>query len=236
MPQSCKEELVAILNECERQVTWPKALLTGFVHSLAKVELAQKVNQFRRVIIFSAVYRSWGSPWSKSFLRHLYAFVDETQIGFIPGREVSELWLLLQGIIELGLLEGQDYVGFVSDLKKAFEALPRDPIWALSEHLGLPDPISEVWQYFLAHTERRFLVAGEVGNGLTSNHGYPEGCSLSCTAMTVAGISLHRYMQEFGKMCSTLSYVDNLELVSIRLFGIFKQASLRCKRGVTFGS
>eukprot|EP00435_Cladocopium_sp_Y103_P043109 s1838_g12.t1 len=220
MPYEFQQEIVTILNECERQCYWPKALRTGYVHSLAKVDEAYKVNQCRPVIIYPTIYRSWGSLRSKSLLRHLATFVDETQIGFIPGREVAELWMLLQAIIELGMIEGTHYAGFVTDLKKAFESLPRDPIWSLAKQLGLPTMVIDLWAFFLSVTERRFVVRGEVGEGILSNHGFPEGCSLSCTAMTIAGISLHCYMQEFGRLCRTLSYVDNLELLAKRVWDV----------------
>ena len=186
----------------------------------AKVTEANKVNQFRPVIIYPTIYRSWGSLRSRLFLRHLSAFVDATQLGFIPGCEVAELWMLLQGIIELGILQGQEYVGFVTDLRKAFESLPREPIWFLAKHLGLPERVIDLWEHFLSTTERRFLVDGTVGAGITSNHGYPEGCSLSCTATTLAGISLHAYMNEFAKRSRTLSYVDNLELLATALWDL----------------
>eukprot|EP00435_Cladocopium_sp_Y103_P028919 s1865_g7.t1 len=214
MPYDFQAELVGILNTCEDTCYWPKSLRTGFVHSLAKIDDACRVNHFRPVIIYPTIYRSWGSLRSKSFLRHLSNFVDQTQLGFIPGREVAELWMLLQAIIELGVMEGSHYAGFVTDLKKAFESLPRAPIWFLAKHLGLPGKIVDLWAHFLSVTERRFIVEGAVGNGVLSDHGFPEGCSLSCTAMTLAGISLHHYMHEFGRRCRTLSYVDNLELLA----------------------
>ena len=113
MPRPFQEQIVHILNQCEAGRYWPKALRTGFVHSLAKVDHAKTINQFRPVIIYPTIYRSWGSLRSKAFLRHLAQYVDDTQIGFVPGREVGELWMLLQGIIELGLLEGESYVGLL---------------------------------------------------------------------------------------------------------------------------
>ena len=220
MPRAFQERIVSILNQCESEQYWPKALRTGFVHSLAKVDHAKTINQFRPVIIYPTIYRSWGSIRSKAILRHLSQYVHETQIGFVPGREVGELWMLLQGIIELGLLEGEGYVGFVTDLKKAFETLPRFPIWQLAKHLGLPEPVILLWARFLEVTDRRFLVEGEIGDSILSNHGFPEGCSLSCTAMTLAGISLHHYMKEFSRRSRTLSYVDNIELLGKALWDL----------------
>ena len=90
-----KATLVEILNDCESQAHWPKALLTGFVHSLSKKPEATQVNEFRPVIIYSTIYRSWGSLRAKRFLQFLSQFADERQLGFMEGREAAELWLLL---------------------------------------------------------------------------------------------------------------------------------------------
>ena len=116
-------------------------------------------------------------------------------------------------------------MGFVTDIKKAFESLPRDPIFEIAHHLGLPAKTMQLWKHFLDTTERRFLVRGEVSDAVFSNHGFPEGCSLSCVAMSIAGITLHSYMNEFSKRCGTISYVDNLELLA-RALGPLQQGVL----------
>jgi hypothetical protein len=222
MPWQYQEQLVDILNQCEREEYWPEVWRTGFVHSLEKKEGASKVNEFRPVIIYSVIYRSWGSLRSKSFLQFLSKLVDEKQLGFMPGKEVAEIWMLLQGLLERSVQEGEELLGFVMDIKKAFESLPREPIFAIAHHLGLPDKPMRLWKHFLEHTSRRFLVRGEVSDAVFSNHGFPEGCSLSSVAMSIAGITLHSYMNEFSRRCGTISYVDNLELLA-RALGPLQQ-------------
>ena len=46
--------------------------------------------------------------------------------------------MLLQGLVERSIQEGEELMGFVTDIKKAFESLPRDPIFEIAHHLGLP--------------------------------------------------------------------------------------------------
>ena len=140
----------------------------------------------------------------------------------MEGKEAAELWLLLQGMIEKSHQDQEVLHGFVSDIRKAFESLPRHPILEIARHLGLPEKPLGLWENFLEETERRFLVQGEVSDPLQSNHGFPEGCSMSCVAMSIAGITLHCYMSEFSKRSCTISYVDNLELLS-RSLGALQQ-------------
>jgi len=71
MPSQFQSELVSILNQCEADTVWPEVWKTGFVHSLAKKEDAVRVNEYRPVIIYSVIYRSWGSLRARRFLKYL---------------------------------------------------------------------------------------------------------------------------------------------------------------------
>ena len=71
MPEIFQNELVDILNQFEQCTYWPEVWRTGFVHSLEKKEGATKVNEYRPVIIYSMIYRSWGSLRAQKFLHFL---------------------------------------------------------------------------------------------------------------------------------------------------------------------
>ena len=213
-PSTFQQELVDILNECESHCYWPKAWRKGFVHSLAKKEGAVQATDFRPVIIYSMVYRSWSSARAKTFLQFLAKHANDYQFGFLPGKEPAEMWLATQAMIEIGVQQKESLAGFITDIRKAFECLPREPIKLLSQHLGLPTKAVALWYQFLTDTERHFVVQGEIGPGHSSNSGYPEGCALSCCAMVIAGLALHEYMRVFSGSTLTLSFVDNIELLA----------------------
>ena len=214
MPADFQQEMVNILNHAEQSCQWPKVWRKGFVHSLPKTEQAVLAGHFRPVIIYSMVYRSWSSYRAKTFLRHLAQYASEYQFGFLPEREPAELWMVTQALIESGLQEQEPYAGFVTDLRKAFESLPREPLKWMAHHLGLPQRAVNLWFEFLDKTERHFVVQGQVGDAICSNSGFPEGCALSCTAMVMAGLAMHKYQQVFAGHVLTLSFVDNIEMVA----------------------
>ena len=213
-PVAFQQETVDILNECERSCYWPKVWRKGFVHSLAKKEGAVQATDFRPVIVYSMIYRSWSSARAKSFLQFLAKHAHDYQFGFLPGREPAEMWLATQAMIEVGLQQKDELAGFITDIRKAFECLPRGPIGMLARHFGLPSKAVALWSEFLTVTERHFIVQGEIGPGHMSNSGYPEGCALSCCAMVMAGLALHEYMRVFSGSVLTLSFVDNIELLA----------------------
>ena len=214
MPHIFQEELVDILNQCEENCAWPQIWRKGFVHSLAKKDGAVIANEFRPIIIYSMVYRTWSSLRAKTFLAHLKTLAGAHQFGFLPHCEAAELWLMTQAVLEAGMQQKEVYTGFITDLKKAFECLPREPIKWLAFHFGLPRKAVSLWFKFLECTERFFVVQGEISNPMSSNSGYPEGCALSCAGMVIAGIALHQYMRIFAGTTLTLSYVDNIEILA----------------------
>ena len=214
LPSGLQESLVGLMNHCERLEQWPDALLAGFVYPLPKKPEGTTAGDFRPVILYSMVYRSWSSLRAKECLRHLEKLVDHHQFGFLPGREAVQVWFTIQAYLEVSILGGDDKCGWVTDIQKAFENIPRDPIRWLSKKLGIPPRIVNFWHNFLDDTVRYFSLHGVVGEPLLSNSGYPEGCAMSCFAMGLADLVFHLYLRAYSQMVTPVSYVDNFELIA----------------------
>eukprot|EP00438_Fugacium_kawagutii_P023955 Skav232717 [mRNA] locus=scaffold4051:89627:96304:+ [translate_table: standard] len=212
MPDCFRSELVQILQSAETFGIWPQSLLQGFVHSLPKEDGAVSADRHRPIIIYSQVYRGWSSLRARALLLHVQRLATSHQLGFLPGCEPADLWALLQGLVESDHQRGTGLLGYVTDLRKAFETLPREPIRQLALHFGAPKEVIELWHAFLSTTERRFLVQGDISAPLISNIGYPEGCALSCVAMSFVGLTLHAYLRVYAPGVVCLSFVDNLEV------------------------
>ena len=212
MPQLFQDSLVHQLNQWESQAEFPRALCTGFAHPLPKRQDSCKVNDFRPVIIFSMIYRSWSSLRARQILQQVKQVAGSHQFGFLPQKENTEIWMVLQAWIEDASLAKESLAGFVSDIEKAFECLPRAPVLWLAQRIGISSKVINLWDYFLTNMERRFQVAEQIGSPLLSNSGFPEGCGMSCVAMALVNVVFHLYMDAYSKVTS-LSFVDNLELL-----------------------
>ena len=217
MPPSLQTKLVAELNRWEASTEWPDALLSGFVYPLPKKELSSSVGDYRPVIIYSTIYRSWSSLRARTFLRHLATFADDYQYGFLPNCEAAQIWMLLQALIECSHQTSTLRAGFVTDLVKAFETLPRAEVFMICRWLGLPEPVLKLWNRFLTSMTRRFKLGDTVGPPIASNRGFPEGCALSCVAMAAVDLCYHAYMRIHSPTTIPLSFVDNIELVENQL-------------------
>ena len=130
----------------EEQGLFPEALCTGFAHPLPKKDDSVLVNDFRPVIIFSMIYRSWSSLRARQYLGTLKTLTGNHQFGFLPQRENTEIWMVLQGWIEQSLISHQDIAGYVADIEKAFECLPREPLlWLANGHVKACRGIMELF-------------------------------------------------------------------------------------------
>ena len=225
MPQMLQQALVQQVNRWEQDGVFPEALLPGFVHPLPKRLDSCKVEDYRPVIIFSTLYRSWSSLRARQELARLQHRVGRHQFGFIPEREPGQLWLMLQAHIEWATQQGLTRLGFVTDVQKAFEHLPRWPLFCLASQMGVSPHVIRLWNYFLTHMHRRFLLGSQIGDPMWSNNGLPEGCAMSCLGMALANLAFHEYMAHFSNQTIALSFVDNLELLASSLLDL--------QRGIT---
>ena len=175
---------------------------------------AETVGQFRPLVIFSAIYRSWSTARARPLLKFLASIADDTQFGFLPGRESLEISFLLQGLIELMTLTEGQMTGLVTDIQKAFECIPRHPMLELALHIGAPEPILNAWSSFLGNMERRFQVRGEISEAHISNAGVPEGCAMSCFAMGIVDLCYHYYSKHFAPEVVPLTFVDNIGVLA----------------------
>ena len=171
------------------------------------------------------LYRSWSSCRSRSLLSQLGHYVGSGSKGFLPGREAGQLWMYVQALIEIALQSDHSLSGCNTDVMKAFESVPRQPLQAVGHLLGLPPALLRAWFAFLDGCVRRFTLHGTVGAGLTSSSGLPEGCGLSVLGMTLIDWIYEVYYSRYAPNCRSFSFVDNYDLVSSAMSDLFQGAS-----------
>ncbi|CAJ1365749.1 unnamed protein product [Effrenium voratum] len=214
MPSPFKAVLLDHFRGIEAGAPWPEQLLQGLATGIAKVHDATNVDQFRPIVVLNMTYRAWSSIRSRQILKLLEPLLDFPSFGFLPTRETKQLWLPLQGLIELSSQQHQSLLGHVADICKAFNCLPRRHVQALALHIGLPRNLVGAWHRFLGGLHRHFRVRDTVGPPISSNNGYPEGCGMSCLAMVIVSWCYHTYQSIYAPNSIALSYVDNLEQVA----------------------
>ena len=160
------------------------------------------------------MYRTWAGIRARQLLAALRELLPVDLYGFIPDHEATELWYSVQLEVELCCQSQVPLLGLSTDIRQCFNRLPREPLLLLAKHVGFPSYILRPWQNFLGSTERRFLIRGQVGEGIRSSAGFAEGCPLSPLAMVLADWAFHVYMAAFAAPARALSFVDNLSCMA----------------------
>eukprot|EP00435_Cladocopium_sp_Y103_P021195 s622_g5.t1 len=189
---------------------WPDQLLFGTVLSLAKQDHPHLPSHFRPVVILGTVYRAWSRMCALPLLQLFGQLVPAAAHGFLPGRECAQVWLQLQGFIEVCIQQGIEFSGFSTDIEKCFNHVGRDSLMALASHLGLCSELLMPWRAFLDGFQRSFLLHTALGPPVRSSQGLPEGCSLSVAGMVLIDWAFHVYLSALAPSVHAFSYVDNV--------------------------
>ena len=206
MPAPLRQAHVNLLTNIEHGAQWPQQLLTGFAHGIAKCPEAEEVSQFRPIIVLSMIYRNWASLRARQGLSKLSQLMDCPAFGFLPSREAQEIWLPLQALIELRAQQDQPLVGCVADVQSLATA---------SNQAGCQTR-------WLPARLRRGMAP--IPDGLLPevrcprHHRYTALLELripiSCLAMVLVDWCYHLYQSHFSPRATSISFVDNLEIVS----------------------
>ena len=205
--------LLSLYQRAELDGEWPRQCMAGSVQSLAKVEAPTGAGDYRPVTVLGLVYRLWSSFHSRFWLRVLAPHLDEHLCGNRPGHRPADVWRYILLSVDQGFRDRSLVCGFVVDLVKAYNTLPRYPVLFASKLLGISHNTLTGWAGALAAIRRHFAIRGSYSKGLLSTTGLPEGCGLSCLGMLVLDMVLHRWMTALNPDICTLTFVDNWEVL-----------------------
>ena len=207
------KSILSMYARAHQKGDWPIQALQGSVASLAKVCSPQTVSDFRPITVFSLVYRAWSSMESRHWLRHLEPVLADWLCGNRQACRAMTLWREIIDHVEQAHLGLGHRHGVVFDLEKAFNTVPRMPMMALANLLGVSHDLLVAWSGALSGMERHFKIRQSFSPGLRSTCGVPEGCGLSCLGMLVIDQAFHLWLAQTEKWVVPLTYVDNWEAV-----------------------
>lgn len=188
---------------------WPSQMLLGYVRSLAKTPDPEHVGHYRPITVFSFLYRIWSSISAKHWLRQLSRVVDPFLFGSTTGGRASKVWRHVLESVEAAHRGDGPACGFVADIVKAFNALPRLPALTGAKLLGVDQGTLLAWAGALSGFRRHFVIQGSYSPGVSSCNGFPEGCAMSCVAMVVLTDLFHKWVRATNVLFKPVSYVDN---------------------------
>ncbi|CAE7525471.1 Pol [Symbiodinium sp. CCMP2592] len=206
------DRLLGIVARAEETGRWPQQMLNATVASVEKVPEAEQVSQFRPICVLPLPYRTWSSLRARTALKFLSELAPAELTGGMPGKSATGVWYDLQLALEEAHDLNRPLVGALFDLSKAFNTLPRTPIFAMALRLGFPEALVRAWSGAVTCIARRFKVRGATGPPILSVTGFPEGCAMSCVAMAIVDLALHWHVARADLQHCLTSFVDDWQV------------------------
>ena len=215
LPQGACQQIVNLFETLESsQCPWPAQLVTGFVTSLNKEKGDGGVDTYRPVTIFPLVYRIWSTIRARHSMASLAVVLPDAVRGGIPARQAGSIWYEMAQRLEAATIGDCSLQGICLDICKAFNALPREPLWIALRQLDFPYHILWPWAAFLAQAKRRFKVRSSTGAPIGSCVGFPEGCALSVFSMAVLDWVVSAWVESLTpEPTNFISYVDDWQVL-----------------------
>ena len=211
--------LQSILNmyaRAEDDGSWPVQVMAGAVSSLAKIPDASTVNEFRPITIFGFAYRCWASLHARHLLDFASTWVDDGVFGNRKGFQAAHLWRTIVQAIETAYASNLPLSGLTADIEKAYNCLPRWPVFCAARFAGTPPRVLHGWAGAVAQMCRHFKVRDSYSAGFQTSTGLAEGCALSCYGMLLIDHCFHQWViaQSPTPVVQGFSYVDNWDLLT----------------------
>ena len=211
------QQALDFFSALEQGASWPDQMSVGLIHCLQKRDNVLSADGFRPITVTSMFYRVYAGIRAGQLLAILSRSASFMQCGFLKGHQASDIWYFVGICVEVSLQTSTPVFGCVADIAKAYNCLPRFPVFETLRTLGTPTWLLSLWSRHLNSFTRYFVVRRSCGMPLGSVTGFAEGCPLSCVAMCAIGHLWHRWQAYHSSQALPLSFVDNFELISARL-------------------
>ena len=176
---------------------------------LAKIENVRHMGHCRPITILGQLYRLAMKVISDQILADWANKLPTDISGGIPGRGSRLLMYRQQSRIEEAIVSGPSVGGFVLDLVKAFNCIPRRPLAYMLRNMGVPILVVKFWMKSLHHLTRLPQVGKHLGTCVKSTTGVPEGDALSVCGMICVAYHYHQYLTTFLNHVKVGIYADN---------------------------
>ena len=181
---------------------------------LAKVEKVKTMSHCRPITILGQIYRLMTKIVADQILETWSRCLPMTISGGIPGRGSRLLMLAHQNRLEDTILNGKQLGGFVLDLIKAFNCIPRRPLTHMMLNAGVPIKVLKFWMSSLSNLSRLPQLGQSLGKHVFSTTGIPEGDSMSVCGMIALAYHYHQHLSlQFDRTFVSV-YADNWSWVS----------------------
>ena len=206
------DDLARVFQFIQDEQLWPEILIAARTVFLHKKATDLRPGNTRPITIFPLLFRLWGKVLSDAIMSVWEPRIPHLVAGAVPHKACSDIWWWIHSQCDLASQSDQVVFGFVQDLRKCYNCLPRLPICRLLIDFGVPPQLVSLWEQALTHFVRYFILGGDTFGPFSATTGIPEGDPVSVLAMLAFSILWNRAHTD--QFTEAPTYADNLELFS----------------------
>ena len=180
-PSSVIEQLVVLFNMMKDQCELPEKFNHGsitLVHKKGPVEL---LSNYRPLTVNISLYGIYSRVLNNrlSDVTELHDLLGEVQSGFRKDRSAADNIFVLNTILEKAKECGQQVHKSFVDIKKAYDSVSRDILWAKLERLGFGPAFISCLRTIYSDDSITTSIGGRKTREIFLSRGVRQGCSLS---------------------------------------------------------
>ena len=153
---------------------WPKALTTCRTVMLPKEDVTAGPHSTRPITIAPIIYRIWASVHARIILQKWSTLLPPQISGGLPKRGTLDLMLDNMLQLESAVHHDQPLSGFVLDIEKAFNALPRICVLKAMAKMGVPSWLLDKWYLHLQGLVRCISIGDILSEGSPQPLGFQK--------------------------------------------------------------
>ena len=212
-PKPIVEQLFKIFDACEEGNRWPDNWILARVTMLSKSDTPISPFDSRPITVFSVLYRQWSRYRSREILEYYSTFMPAT-VALATNKVPADISAAVTALkIEVAVNTHEVLCGLGIDLIRCFNTLPRGPICAAMERLGVPKPYIHAWYSMLMYMTRTLLISTTQGAPSSSTTGAPEGCGMSVVAMATISWWIIKILEHYHPDTDPSCYADNWQVL-----------------------
>jgi len=121
--ETIQGDVLRFLDEFHRYGVFPKGCNSSFITLIPKVEVANKLGDYRSISLVECMYKSVAKVLSFRLMKVSSGMVDKIQSAFLSGRSLLHSVLVANEVVEEAERSGKNCLLFKVDFEKAYDSV-----------------------------------------------------------------------------------------------------------------
>ena len=179
-PDAISSEIAEIFNEISESGQYPSEIKEGILIPLQKPgKKAGPPQNLRPIILLSMLRKVMAICMLRRCLDKILVRIPNTQAAYQQGRSTTELVFSMKILAEKAIIsENYEIILILFDMSKAFDTVRRHELFKILREVLDHDELHMI-KILIESVKLRVKIGNELGNGIHTNIGIPQGDCLS---------------------------------------------------------